>query len=79
MHATNCFHVVRDDLWARITHSLNRTTVTTEVADQNLHRHSWARLMHSLHGFSPNRSAAVAQLIAIHTRDDNMLELHECE
>lgn len=77
MHAANRLHVVRDDLWSRVADGLYRLLVALEITDQNLNRHLGAGIVHAANCLSPDVRTAIGKFVAVHTGDDDMLELHQ--
>ena len=79
MHATHRLHVVRENLWLRINHNLQRSFIATEITNQHFHRHVGTRFVRATDCLSPDRSTTIRKFIAIHTRDHHMAQRHESQ
>ena len=66
--------VVGDDVWLSVDDHLKRRFVALEVADEDLDGHIRAGFSRPHDGLSPDSSAAIRLIVAIHTRDHDVLE-----
>ena len=66
--------VVGDDLGLRVDHHLEGGLVALEIADEDLDGHPGARLADADDRLGPDARAAVGQVVAVHARDDDVLE-----